>query len=54
VSDGAKTQKALQRAYPWLTTIWIGFVLVAFFVIRILGSGLAHRLLSHFKLRFLQ
>lgn len=43
-----------RRAYSWLTTIWIGYVLIAFFVIRILGSGLVQRLISHIRLRFLQ
>ena len=58
MSDEGKTREfrspALQRAYSWLVTIWIGYVLIAFFVIRILGSGLVQQVISHFRLRFLQ
>jgi hypothetical protein len=34
--------------YPWLIEFWIASVLVGFFVVRILGSGLGQRVLSSF------
>lgn len=41
----------LQRLWPWLIELWIAYVLVAFFIIRILGSGLVQRLLTLLRLR---
>jgi len=41
----------LQRLWPWLIELWIAYVLVSFFVIRILGSGLFQRLLTVLRLR---
>jgi len=40
-----------QRLWPLLIELWIAYVLVAFFVIRILGSGLFQRLLTLLRLR---
>lgn len=41
----------LQRIWPWLIELWIAYVLVAFFIVRILGSGLVQRLLTLLRLR---
>lgn len=41
----------LRRAYSWLMTVWIAYVLAAFFVIRILGSGMAQRFVALVRLR---
>jgi len=41
----------LRRLWPWLIELWIAYVLVAFFIIRILGSGLVQRLLTLLRLR---
>jgi len=41
----------LQRLWPRLIELWIAYVLVAFFIIRILGSGLVQRLLTLLRLR---
>jgi hypothetical protein len=41
----------LQRLWPWLIELWIAYVLVSFFVIRILGSGLFQRVLALLRLR---
>jgi hypothetical protein len=38
----------LHRIYPLLIELWIASVLVAFFVVRVLGSSLGHRVLSAF------
>jgi hypothetical protein len=38
----------LHRIYPWLIELWIASVLVGFFVVRVLGSSLGHRVLSAF------
>jgi len=40
---------ALQRPYSWLMVLWMSYVLITFFVIRILGSSVVHRLLSLLK-----
>lgn len=40
-----------QRLWPWLIELWIAYVLIAFFIIRILGSGLVQRLLTLLRLR---
>jgi hypothetical protein len=40
-----------QRLWPWLIELWIAYVLVAFFIVRILGSGLVQRLLTLLRLR---
>jgi hypothetical protein len=44
----------LQQLWPWLIELWIVYVLVSFFVIRILGSGLVHRLLTLLRLRLVR
>ena len=36
----------------WLTGLWTAFVLLTFFVIRILGSGTAQRVLARLGLHF--
>jgi hypothetical protein len=41
----------LQRLWPWLIELWIAYVVVSFFIIRILGSGLFQRLLTILRLR---
>jgi hypothetical protein len=41
----------LQRRWPWLIELWMAYVLVSFFIIRILGSGLVQRLLALLRLR---
>ena len=46
-----RTPSFLQRLWPWLIELWIAYVLVAFFIIRILGSGLVQRLLTLLRLR---
>jgi hypothetical protein len=38
----------LHRIYPLLIELWIASVLVGFFVVRVLGSSLGHRVLSTF------
>lgn len=38
-----------RRLYPVFIELWIAFVLVAFFVIRILGSSMGQRLVSIIK-----
>jgi len=44
----------LRRLYPVFIELWIAFVLIAFFVVRILGSNLGHRLLALIKHRLAQ
>jgi hypothetical protein len=41
----------LQQLWPWLIELWIAYVLLSFFIIRILGSGLIQRLLTVLRLR---
>lgn len=41
----------LQRLWPLLIELWIAYVLVSFFIIRILGSGLFQRLLTLLRLQ---
>jgi len=41
------------RALPgWVINLWISFVLIAFFVIRILGSSTGRRILSALGIRY--
>jgi hypothetical protein len=35
-----------RRFYPWLIELWVAFVLLAFFVVRILGSSVGQRILA--------
>jgi hypothetical protein len=50
---GARTTAPsfLRRLWPWLIELWIAYVLVTFFIVRILGSGLVQRLLTLLRLR---
>jgi len=53
VPQATNEQSSLtDRAYAWLAPIWLFYVLAAFFVIRILGSGLAHRFLNLAQAKF--
>ncbi len=45
---------ALCWLYPWLIELWIASVLLVFFIIRVLGSGMGRRALSLLGLRHLQ
>jgi hypothetical protein len=46
-SQTLSTQSSLlHRLYPWLINLWIASVLIGFFVVRVLGSSLGHRVLS--------
>jgi hypothetical protein len=45
-----KSQDALRWIPSWVMDLWIAWILVAFLVIRVLGSGTAQRLLGHFGL----
>jgi hypothetical protein len=40
-------QTTLRWIPSWLMNIWIAGMLVAFLIIRVLGSGTGQRLLSH-------
>lgn len=51
LEDPTATPSFLQRLWPWLIEAWIAYVLVTFFIVRILGSGLVHRLLTLLRLR---
>jgi hypothetical protein len=51
VEDRTTTPSFLHRLWPWLIELWIAYVLVAFFIIRIIGSGLVQRLLTLVRLR---
>jgi hypothetical protein len=42
----SRSQLRLEKLFPWLIELWIAAVLLGFFVVRILGSGLGQRLLS--------
>jgi len=42
---------ALRRLYPWLIELWIASILLVFFIIRVLGSGMGQRVLSVLGLR---
>ncbi len=53
-NDQATDPSLLQRVWPWLIEIWISYVLVAFFIIRILGSGLVQRLFILLRHRLAQ
>ena len=44
----------LHRLYPWLIELWIASILLVFFIIRVLGSGMGQRVLSALGLRHLQ
>jgi hypothetical protein len=43
-----------RRFFPWLIELWVASVLLAFFVVRILGSSLGQRLLALARLRLTQ
>jgi hypothetical protein len=45
------TPSFFQRLWPRLIELWVAYVLISFFIIRILGSGLVQRLLSLLRLR---
>jgi len=49
--DPTTAPSLLQRLWPWLIELWIAYVLVSFFIIRILGSGLVQRLVTLLRLR---
>ena len=51
VGDRTTAPSFLRRLWPRLIELWIAYVLVAFFIIRILGSGLVQRLLTLLRLR---
>jgi hypothetical protein len=51
VKHPAIAPSLFQRLWPWLIELWIAYVLVAFFIIRILGSGLVQRLFTLLRLR---
>ena len=40
------------RVYAWLAPLWLVYVLAAFFVIRILGSRMAHHFLNLLRAKF--
>jgi hypothetical protein len=46
-----KSLDALRWIPSWVMDLWIAWIVVAFLVIRVLGSGTAQRLLSHFGFR---
>jgi hypothetical protein len=43
-----------RRLYPILIELWIALVLVVFFVVRIVGSNVGHRILTFIKHRLAQ
>jgi hypothetical protein len=43
-----RPKSVAHRFYSWLIELWIAAVLIGFFIVRVLGSGLGQRLLSHF------
>jgi hypothetical protein len=45
-----RIQTSLRWIPPWLMNIWIVAILVAFLIIRILGSGTGQRLLGYLRL----
>jgi hypothetical protein len=45
-SEGAKRRSFAARFWPVVIELWMAGLLAAFFVIRILGSGLGQRLLA--------
>jgi hypothetical protein len=52
VENGLELPRKIAGVAPaWVANVWIGGVLVWFFVIRILGSGTARHLLSMLGLR---
>lgn len=44
------SRNELRALLPFLMDLWIAFVLLTFFLIRILGSGTAHRVLERLGL----
>jgi hypothetical protein len=49
--DSAVVPSLLQRLWPWLIELWIAYVLVTFFIVRIIGSGTVQRFLALVRLR---
>jgi hypothetical protein len=49
--DSTAVPSLLQRLWPWLIELWIAYVLVTFFVVRIIGSGMVQRFLTLVRLR---
>ena len=49
--DPRTVSSFLHRLYPWLIELWIAYVLFAFLLIRVLGSGTVQRLLTLVRLR---
>jgi hypothetical protein len=47
----SRSRSFLEKIYPWLIEFWMAAVLLGFFVVRILGSGLGQRVLSSFGIR---
>jgi hypothetical protein len=47
-----RSASLFHRVYPLLIELWLLSVLLGFFVVRILGSGLGRRVLSAIGIRF--
>jgi hypothetical protein len=49
--DSTAMPSLIQRLWPWLIELWIAYVLVTFFIVRIIGSGMVQRFLALVRLR---